>query len=83
MNTHFVTTRQGARIPRGIAQLAVGKDAYLRDSIVPCEICSKAYRLGDSDSPELCPACYDVAGEENARQDAIAAECNRPVPHGC
>ena len=68
MSTVF-DPRRRMHIPRGIAQLGVGKDDYLRDLTVVCGVCGYAYRLRESDSPDLCQSCYDEAGEENARLD--------------
>lgn len=67
----YVRDRQGRLIPRQIARLAAGRHAYLRESVVDCVVCGDDYVLKSSDSAELCVACWDEAGEENARLDGL------------
>lgn len=70
-NSDYVRDHKGNRtVPRWAAQAGAGKDAYLRLLCAPCHECGKLYVLGESDSPALCQACFDEAGEENARLDA-------------
>jgi hypothetical protein len=68
MKTIF-DAKRGQSIPAGMARLAAGRDAYLRNSVVKCDDCGQSYALKDSDSEDLCQECFDKAGEENARLD--------------
>ncbi len=56
-------------VPLELACLAAGPDRWLRDVQARCLDCRKPVALGLM-TVELCPACYDKAGEENAAQDA-------------
>jgi len=56
-------------IPAGIAACGAGKDAYLRKLKGACSCCGAEYVVSESDGPELCFECYEIAGIENAIAD--------------
>lgn len=58
-------------VPVGIAALAAGKDAWMRDVLIKCGDCQTKVRLGDTETDLcLCRACVDKAEDENAKLDA-------------
>lgn len=56
-------------VPTEMLGLAAGKDAWMRAILVKCTVCRTPAKAGDMEC-EMCPDCYDAAGEENARLDA-------------
>ena len=64
----------GGFIPLDLCRLGAGRDAGLRDIVVPCLDCKTEFRLGDGDSAEYCQDCYDKAGDENAVSDGNMSE---------
>jgi hypothetical protein len=56
-------------IPLGLASFAAGKDAWLRTVRVKCNYCDAHPMAGELEGNEMCPDCYEKAGEENAAQD--------------
>lgn len=68
-NLYVRDPKRNTLIPREVASIGAGPDAYLRDLSVLCDECGRQYKLRDSDSPALCQTCYDIAGEENAILD--------------
>ena len=52
----------GVAIPLEIAQLAAGKDVWMRQIPVECE-CGTTFKICDSDSSEWCQKCFDEAGD--------------------
>ncbi len=55
-------------VPIEMLPLTAGKDVWMREIKVSCEDCKTPTRAGDMEC-NMCPACYEQAGEENARQD--------------
>lgn len=66
----FTVTRGNGshyHVPYGIARLAAGKDAWMRNLLGKCD-CGANYPMHESDVP-YCRKCQDEAEEENARAD--------------
>lgn len=55
-------------VPVELLPLTAGRDAWCREIAVRCLDCRKPTPAGEMEC-ELCPTCYDKAGEENAEQD--------------
>lgn len=55
-------------VPLEIAALCVGKDAWMKDLTVHCSDCKGLVHVGDLEC-DLCPECYDAAGEANRISD--------------
>lgn len=62
----IVNNRQA--VPFDICRLAAGRDKWLREIIFQCVECKQPVKAGESEC-QLCPACYEKAGEENERLD--------------
>lgn len=56
-------------VPVEMLGLAAGKDAWMRDILVKCTHCRTPAKAGEMEC-DMCQACYEVAGEENAKLDA-------------
>lgn len=56
-------------VPVELLALSAGKDAWMRDVRFKCSDCGKAHVAREMEC-ELCPACYEKAGQENAELDA-------------
>lgn len=63
--------RESYLVPVELLPLAHGKDLWMRKILVLCAGCRKPVEAGEMESGELCPACFEAAGEENARLDGI------------
>lgn len=56
-------------VPVEMLGLAAGKDAWMREIKFKCEDCGEKHAAKDMEC-NLCPSCYDKAGEENERSDS-------------
>ncbi len=63
------SNRNIIRVPLDILGLAAGKDAWMRDVQFKCYDCRTPVAAKDAEC-QMCPACFEKAGEENAALDA-------------
>ena len=56
-------------VPVGIAGMLVGKDAWAKKVHVKCKYCDNRPMVSELEADELCPECYEKAGEENRKMD--------------
>lgn len=52
-------------VPVGIAMLAAGKDAWMRDVKIKCRDCGNVVRIADLETEAMCAACYDKCDPDN------------------
>lgn len=55
-------------VPIEILSMCVGKDAWMKDILVRCGDCRTVVKAADLDC-DMCPDCYEKAGQENAEMD--------------
>lgn len=55
-------------VPVDLLGLCVGKDAWMRDILVRCRQCPTVVKASALEC-DMCPDCYEKAGEENAALD--------------
>lgn len=69
----------GYAVPVEMLSLAAGPDAWLRRVRVKCLVCGQHYQAGALEC-ELCPSCYERAGEENEILDHPTPNPETPCP---
>ncbi len=56
-------------VPVELLSLAAGKDEWMRDIEYRCTNCREKHPARDMEC-EMCPQCFEKAGEENTESDA-------------